>query len=420
MELISLFDLIECSLRELLRRKNRAVTNISSYALAVSIMVVLISVLLFSKEAESSILTSTGTHFVAFAPVAVDKLSQPSLKNGQPCTKKPLDSANEGFVANGVSSVTLPLSLVDQIKELPSVADATGYLLFRFKHEQDHHLFTVGGLEMTNTLSIKNNSCAASDIISGRFLQPGETGQVILEEAYAQARNLHVGDSVLVSGTSLPVVGIVNSGIRPAKADIYMSFDDAQRVIDKRLDGPLFEESNLILVEVKSAKLQIQAMDSVKKLTRDMVISSYNCYRPAATVLGINEGAVWLLTLIISLATIALSLKTQFATVIERRHDIGILKAIGWTNRTVVAQIVIESILQSFSGGILGCLIAMGVLLWVPIKQISGIETALNLTISWTALGSGLILALAGGIIAGIFPALGAARQNPAEALRRL
>lgn len=415
-------ELFESAGRELWRRKGRTLAGIFSYLLAVSLMVVLISVLISSKEAQSSILTSTGTHFVAFAPLQLNNYDQEKLITGtagQPCLKTPLDPVSEGFLSCGVLSRILPLGLVDQVKEIPAVADATGYLSFRFQDTKDRHLFTVGGFDPSNTAAVSTNSCAASDLVNGRFLTAQDHGVAMLEEAYASARNMEVGTTVKVAGTTFPVIGIVNSGIRPAKADLYLTFDDAEQVINKRLKSPLFEEANLILVEVKNAKRQNEAMAGVKKLMKEGVISTYNCYKPAATVLGINEHAVWVLLIIIGLGTVIFSLRSQLAAVLERRHEIAILKAIGWSNRTVVMQILLESILQVFTGGLLGCLGGMLVLILLPAKIYSGVS-GVGFTVPWLVMGAAFILALIGGIVAGIFPALSAARRNPAEVLRRI
>ena len=64
-------DLWECAWRELKRRKWRTLTNIFGYLLVVAIMVVLVSTLLYSKEAASSILNRIGTHFIAFVPARI-------------------------------------------------------------------------------------------------------------------------------------------------------------------------------------------------------------------------------------------------------------------------------------------------------------------------------------------------------------
>jgi putative ABC transport system permease protein len=213
---------------------------------------------------------------------------------------------------------------------------------------------------------------------------------------------------------------VVNPGIRPAKADVYMHFDEAEKVISRRTVVPLKNEMNIVLVEVKSSKLQKEAMKEVQSVIPDLVISSYACWKPAATVMGMNEKSVWLLAILLCLATVSLALRSQWASVIERRRDIGIMKAIGWTNRVVVEQILTESMLQALIGGVAGCIIALLILLLIPAQYILGGTESMVVALSPLVFVSGLALSLLGGAIAGILPARYAANQSPADALRQL
>lgn len=406
-------DLLQCAWRELTRRRGRTLANILGYMLAVAVMVVLVSLLLFSRDAAGRVLSSTGTHFIAFNP-----LTSCGTKKGH-CFENAKDPLREGFVATGVKTKLMNRAFVADVKKLPAVKDASAFLLFRFQDAGDGHQFTVGGFE-PQSAAVNTTCCAESDIVEGRFLTTQDNNAVMVEQAYAVTSKIHAGDSITIAGLRFPVVGVVNPGVRPAKADVYMHFSDAMRVINRRTVVPLKDDMNILLVEVKSSKLQKQAMAQIRKVIPDLVVSSYGCWKPAAVVMGMTENSVWVLAGLLGLSTIALALRSQWASVIERRHDIGILKAIGWTNRIVVRQMLAESLLQALLGGVIGCVLALAILLLVPIQALLGSETPMRVALSPLVFLIGLALALAGGIIAGIFPALSAARQTPADALRQL
>ena len=79
-----------------------------------------------------------------------------------------------------------------------------------------------------------------------------------------------------------------------------------------------------------------------------------------------------------------------------------------------------ESRIQALIGGLMGCL-AGSLIIWkVPIKVLSGILTRFDPAVSPWVLGLGLALAIFGGIIAGVIPALAHARSKPAEALMQI
>ncbi|MCX5708056.1 MAG: FtsX-like permease family protein [Candidatus Omnitrophica bacterium] len=404
-------DFWKCVWRELWRRKSRTIIHVISYILAISVMLVLISLLNFSRRAADEVLATTGTHFIVFS---VEK---------QPCCPVNMSSeCSEGFVAMGVSSKLIPAVYVENVKSLPSVKDASPFLLFRFKDDKDNHLFTIGGFDPGRAVSIGSTSCAPNDLVSGRFIAARDRLVVMLEMDYANSRGLKTKDTLNINGTDFKIIGIVAPGVRPAKADIYMNIKDAESVINKRLSSPIHytEDINIIVVEVKSSTVQDEAIQEVKKIDPQLTVSSFACYRPAAKVIGINEKGMWITILIIALGLIVFSAQFQFSSVMERQHDIGILKAIGWSNKIVVTQILAESILKSIIGGILGCILTFLIIIFVPLKGFSGLQTGGALTISPLMVAILLGLSVVSGIIAGAFPAIRVSCQNPAETLRRL
>jgi len=114
--------------------------------------------------------------------------------------------------------------------------------------------------------------------------------------------------------------------------------------------------------------------------------------------------------------------KSQFASVVERRGDIGVLKAIGWSGRQVVALLLSESVIQGLIGGLLGGLAAVvGLAISeAAVPNVNPTDTAGDLLMIGGVLGSGVLLALLGGILAGAVPAFLSIRISPAEAIRKL
>lgn len=386
--------------------------------MAVALAVILIQLLQLQKSAESAVLTRTGTHFIVFIP-AVNRNSSHSASASESLTAcpsgniKPMDPIDEGFFVNAVPSRPFCSSLVQEVRNRPSVLDAAAYLMFRFKDERTGRLYTVAGFDPEGGLAVKTTSCSAADIISGRFFTSKDRNVALLEEAYARYRGISSGSNLVIAGLPFTVIGVVNSGIRPGKSDIYLPMNDMVRVVNRRVTIPLTNQINAILVEAKSPRLHQKAIDTVKLIVGGGVISSYNCFKPAAQVLGINEKSIWLLILIIAIAAFALSLKTQSAVVVERSHDIAVLKVIGWRNSEIVLQIVMESTIQAFLGGLCGLAAALIALSAIPQSVQS------SPFFSWPIGGGIFLLALSGGIIAGLLPSLKAVRRLPAEGLQK-
>jgi putative ABC transport system permease protein len=102
----------------------------------------------------------------------------------------------------------------------------------------------------------------------------------------------------------------------------------------------------------------------------------------------------------------------MLASVTERTREIGIRRALGARRRDIVTQFLVETVLLSGIGGIIGVLLGSSVPLIVT--KAAGMKTIIAF---WSPFLAFTISALVG-IVFGIYPALRAARMDPVEALR--
>lgn len=139
--------------------------------------------------------------------------------------------------------------------------------------------------------------------------------------------------------------------------------------------------------------------DIVSQLTR---IINY------ITIAACSLSVVILLISCISIANIML------VNVTERRHEIGIRKAVGATTRSIINQFMAEALIMSLRGGIIGIILAY------IFSAVFLLFTSINLAFSWMAILVGFIIPVAIGIIAGVYPAYRASRQDIIAALNQL
>jgi putative ABC transport system permease protein len=396
-------DSLTCALRELRRRKLRTVTTVLGNLLAVTAMVTLVSLLLYSRSSKDNVLNNLGTHFLAYVPAP-------------PGTG---DAADEGFFADPARTSLIPLATVEQINANKSlVLSASGFLLYRLK-DVDKKFIHVGGFDPANPAAVNGSSLQKSDLIAGEFIAPGQKGVCLMEEGFALVRQMRIGERFPVGEKSFKLIGVVRPGIRPAKADVYIDHEEARELISTRLGKPLGPFANIVIVEVASSQIQPQTIEWVKTLIPGCMIDTFACYEPAATVMNMGQKSIGILLAVIFAGTVLLMARTHWTTINERWRDIGVLKAIGWTNSQVVSQIMLESLLQSAIAGLLGGLAGVIVLVVLPLKNFLGSEIAFSIASSLQMLVAGVALALVTGLLAAAAPALAAARSTPAESLRR-
>jgi putative ABC transport system permease protein len=117
----------------------------------------------------------------------------------------------------------------------------------------------------------------------------------------------------------------------------------------------------------------------------------------------------------ISLAVAGIGImNVMLVSVSERTREIGLLKAVGVTSRQVVAVFLVEAVILSTSGGVIGLLFSLGSGRFL---QVFYPDFPFHAP-TW-AIGAALVVSALVGLIFGIIPARNAARLEPVQALMR-
>jgi putative ABC transport system permease protein len=259
-------------------------------------------------------------------------------------------------------------------------------------------------------------------------LKDGDTNSVFLgsnfysnEEIFG--KSLKVGDKILVQGEKFKVVGI-------AKKKGSFLWDNFVMVNEEPLKDLMNygDKVDAIVVKVKNKDLMSRAKVEIENELRDsrnvdVGEEDFEVSTPEAVLGTVNEilRGVQIFILIIAFISIFVGaigiVNTMTTSVLERKKEIGVMKAIGAKNSQIFLQFFIESGLLGLVGGIGGVLfgLILGYLGILGINAFIGSEivSEINyLLIFFSLLGSFLI-----GSISGIIPALRASKQNPVEAL---
>jgi putative ABC transport system permease protein len=285
-----------------------------------------------------------------------------------------------------------------------------------------------------------------TNITSGRNLESGETGVVLLSENNTAFFKTEVGSTITILDREFQVVGIHGSSSMEDRQNLYMSLSDAQSITNNtgyvtslRVFATDSASVTSVSNEISALHPELQVTTSQQRLTQlEAMQTNYQ------TALANSEATVAQTQSIafeeVGVATAATSLIVLFLmlyTVRERTKEIGTLKAMGFSNGKVMGQFMLEGVLLSLLAGIVGIALSAvaaptlsGLLL--PTANQVGIPGAIGRQVTVTnstttaaavsltpelvliALGAAVLL----GALGSFYPAWRASRTSPAEAMK--
>lgn len=317
-------------------------------------------------------------------------------------TRGGFDSAVLGDV-QGVAGISHAIGLLQRNALLPA-GEAVSTL-------------TITGVDPATVQDIR-----AFTVANGRFLQPNDSNTMLISENLAEQLGLAVGDSLTlpsaIGSADFEIVGILSTRALPGVEEVYVPLPAAQA---------LFNEPG----QINTIEIALTA-DADKTAVGETILSLLGSgYKLGGQEIGqeffasmqIGQAAFNMFGIMALIMGGFIIFNTFRTVVAERRRDIGLLRAVGASRRTVVGIILVETVLQGILGTALGLifgyLLAVGsTALMQPIFveylrfELGGpvFSTASLIT----AVFLGIVVTVAGGL----YPAITASRVMPLEALR--
>jgi putative ABC transport system permease protein len=356
---------------------------------------------------------------------------------------------------DGVSSAAGGLSLTDVTVTgtVPSLSAGSG----SFSSSFTTSTFTVDGVDLSHT---SLGPLSAAKLTAGRALTSADAhaNDVLVNASYATANKLSVGSKLVIGGTSFTIAGIASVPQSGSPPDAYIPLARAQAIGLASTSAKLGGKVNTLYVSAASAADIPAVQDGLRRLLPGATITDASDLAgevtgslASASSLAANLGR-WLSVAVLAAAFGVASVLTM-AAVSRRVREFGTLKALGWRSRRIVGQVMGESLAIGAAGAVIGVILGYGGtalidqlapkltatvgasntasvsgpgrLLSPGVAQaLSGAGHSVSVTLSAPvtlgAIGLAVLLAVAGGLIAGSFGGWRAARLRPAAALARV
>lgn len=255
------------------------------------------------------------------------------------------------------------------------------------------------------------------EIAQGRFFTRNEVntkskvlllGTLVAEELFNNRPA--IGQKVKVNKDNYEVIGILEPKGQSYDDAIIVPYTSIAETFDiKNFTGIAIKSKNGIDTDTAMRQIELAVRrdlneDEFNVLSQQDILSSI---QDILQILTIGLGAIAAISLIVGGIGI---MNIMLVSVTERTREIGLRKAVGATPANIATQFLIESVLLSVSGGIIGLLIGWGGSL--------AARGYLRTEVPWWSVLLAFSFAAGVGIIFGTYPAVKASRKDPIEALR--
>ncbi len=369
--------LTEIAIWNLGRRPLRSLFTVLGIAIAVGSFVAMIGLSRGVERSWINNLKARGTHFLAIQKGTIEILTS---------------SLNE--------------DLEKEIAGIDGVQAVTGELGDLTTLEKEHTTVAVGwplGSYLWETLRL----------IKGRLPLKGEIKSVLIGQSAAEALHKKPGDALLVRDRTFQVIGVFRLGGVMGNNSVILPIQTMQEMMHRqgkvtgffiRVDHP----------EIPSRLAQVRG--KLQSAFPNLSILEADTASEHDLVLRLFRAVAWSISIIALVIALMMILNTLLMSVMERTHEIGIFSALGWPIGRIMCLILIEGLILSLVGGVLGLGLGIGGLNWLTTFPI--VRGLIEVEVTGRLLLEVLTATLILGGLGSLYPTWRAARLNTVEALR--
>ena len=264
------------------------------------------------------------------------------------------------------------------------------------------------GIQMRDDLKLQD----------GRWFQAGQREVVVGKSIAKRYPGAHMGNKLRFGRGEWEVVGVMDGGQSAVNSEIFGDLNQISSDFN-RADG-----LSSVLIRATDAATVPALVNSLNDDRRLAVLAqTEKAYYESQT----NSGALLqflgvFIAIIMAVGSSFAAMNTMYAAVARRATEIGTLRVLGFSKSSILLSFLMESLLLSVLGGLVGCLLVL------PLNNITtGIgsfvtfsEIAFNFRVSPEIMLIGIAFAIVMGAVGGLFPARMAARKEILVALREI
>jgi putative ABC transport system permease protein len=252
--------------------------------------------------------------------------------------------------------------------------------------------------------------------VAGRMFQPGQTEAIVSKRISERFQGLEIGDKFRIQATDYTVVGLFDAGGKAFESEIWVD-------VNSLASSTKRDSFSSVLLRVNDAS----ALQSLaKRITDDQRLhlkalperEFYEAQQGAAS--GVLKGLAVFISFIMAVGAGFAGMNTMYAAVARRTKEIGTLRVLGFSRRSILTAFVLESVVIALIG------VGIGILLALPLNFVSTgtsnfttfSEIAFNFRVTPDLMLSALIFGAGIGLLGSLLPSIRASRFKIVDALR--
>ena len=342
----------------------------------------------------------------------------------------------KGFRQNSDFNGYMPdaSQLVSEIRKIPNVTGVSDRIVVQAMAATAETAtgVLVSGVDMENETKVTNIS---EKLLEGEYLKGIKKNPVVIGKKLAEKLNAKIRSRIVITlqDTSNNVVsGLFRvSGIYTTNNNMY----DESHVFVKADDIRKLTElptgaAHEIAINIDDNKNLSVIEETVNKIVTNHEVLDWKTLSPEMSYLTeAMDLYMYIFIIIILLALLFGIINTMLMVVMERTKEIGMLMAIGMNKMRIFSMIVLESVLLSLVGGVVGIIIGALFAKWKSVHPVDlsmwaqgyeqlGYDAYVYMNLEPMMLVNITIMVIFTGVIAALYPAYKALKMDPADALR--
>lgn len=324
--------------------------------------------------------------------------------------------------------------LASGIRKLPHVTGASDRIVIQamIASAETATGVLISGVDVENEMKVTN---IHEKLLEGEYFEGIKRNPVVIGKKLAEKLNAKIRTRLVITlqDTANNVVsGLFRvSGIYTTNNNLY----DESHVFVKAEDIRSLTElpagaAHEIAINIDDNENLLSVEEEVKNIATGLEVMNWRALSPEMNYLTeAMDLYMYIFIIIILLALLFGIINTMLMVVMERTKEIGMLMAIGMNKVRIFSMIVLESILLSLTGGVVGIIIGALFSKWKSIEPIDlsmwaqgyeqlGYDAYVYMSLEPILLVNITILVIITGVIAALYPAYKALRNDPADALR--